>query len=574
MIKTRHTKTDSALPLLSDREPKETLKFVPLGGLEEIGRNMMFFEYRDEIVIIDAGLQFPEETTPGIDYIIPNVSYLETKKHNVRALILTHGHYDHIGAVPYVLQKLGNPPIFATGITKEIVLKRQEDFPNYPKAKIEVVKDGDEIKLGEYFTAAFFDVDHTIPDTSGVILRTPVGNIAHFPDFKFDYDHEGKIRGLDRFIKVGKEGIHTLIIDSTNAEQEGISISERLVEKNLEELFKNAAGRVVVGTFGSLITRLGEIIKIGSRLHRKVFVSGYSMKTNLQIAQNLGHLKFEKGTILPIEEIGKYKDEKVLVLCTGAQGEPNASLMKMVTGEHRFLKVKKGDTIIFSSSIVPGNERGVQVLKDDFTRQGARVYQSKYIDIHSSGHAPKEELKEVMRIVKPKFLIPVHGYYFMRSANKENAEAAGIPAENVLLMDNGQVAEATKTTFKITSRTVDAYYVMVDGLGVGDVEKVVLRDRMVLAQEGMLVIIATLDKATGRVLKNPDIISRGFIYLKENQEMLNEIRSRIRGIFTRIPQHQEVEPDYLKTLIRDQIGQFLYNKTHRRPMILPVVIEI
>lgn len=552
----------------------ETLKFVPLGGLEEIGRNMMFFEYRNEIVVIDAGLQFPEETTPGIDYIIPNVSYLESKKQNVCALILTHGHYDHIGAVPYVLQKIGNPPIYSAAISKEIVLKRQSDFPNAAKPKIEVIKDGDEIKLGQYFTAGFFNVEHTIPDTIGVILKTPVGNMVHFPDFKFDYDHDGKPRGLDRFAEVGKIGVHTLFIDSTNAEEEGYSISERLVEKNLEELIKNAEGRVVIGTFGSLITRLGEIIKIGARLHRKVFVSGYSMKTNLQIAQNLGYLKFEKGTILPLEEIHKYKDEKVLVLCTGAQGESNASLMRMVTGEHQHLKVRPGDTIIFSSSIIPGNERGIQVLKDDFTRQGARVYQSKFVDIHSSGHAPKEELKTVMRIIKPKFIVPVHGYYFMRAANRENAAAVGVPSENVLLMDNGQIAEATKTSFTVTNRTVDAYYVMVDGLGVGDVEKVVLRDRMVLAQEGMLVIIITLDKESGRLLKNPDIISRGFIYLKENQEILGEVRHRIRAILGRIPQKQEIETDYLKTLVRDQIGQFIYNQTHRRPMILPVIIEV
>lgn len=552
---------------------KELLKFVPLGGLEEVGRNCMFFEYKDEIVIVDAGLQFPEETTPGIDYIIPNVSYLQTKREHVKGLILTHGHYDHIGALPYILEKIGNPPIYAAAITAELVKKRQDDFTNAPKPKLEIVKSGDTVKLGRYFEVTFFEVAHTIPDDIGIFVRTPVGNIVHFPDFKFDYDKEGKPIGLDAYSEIGKLGIHTLLMDSTNADQEGFSVSERVVEKNIEELIKKANGRVIIATFASLISRLGEIIKIGNRLHRRVFVSGYSMKANLQIAQNLGYLKFEKGTILPIEEIHKYKDDKILVLCTGAQGEPNAQLMKIVNGEHKYLHIKPGDTMIFSSSIIPGNERGVQVLKDDFARKGAKVYQSKHMDIHSSGHAPKEELKEVVRRVKPKFMVPVHGYFFMRAANKENAIEAGVKPENVMLMDNGQIAEITKDGFRVTDKTVDAHYVMVDGLGVGDVEQVVLRDRLLLAKEGMVVIITTIDRQNGRILKNPDIISRGFIYLKEHKEILDEIRRRIRTIVGRIPR-QEAESDYMKTLIRDQIGQYLYNRTHRRPMILPVLIEV
>jgi len=324
-----------------ENSSEEKLKFVPLGGLEEVGRNMFFFEYKDEIVIIDAGLQFPEETTPGIDYIIPNVTYLASKKEKIKALIITHGHYDHIGAIPYVIGKLGNPPIYAAAITAEIIKKRQEDFPNVPKLRIEVVKHGDKIKLGNHLDVEFFDLDHTIPDTLGVILKTPVGNMVHFVDFKFDYDNDGNPIGLDDYERIGKMGVHTLFMDSTNAEREGISISERLVEKNLEELFKKSQGRIIVGTFGSLITRLGEIIKIASRMGKKVFISGYSMKTNLQIAQNLGYLKFEKNTIVPIEELHKYKDDKIMILCTGAQGEPNASLMRIANGEHKFIKTRR-----------------------------------------------------------------------------------------------------------------------------------------------------------------------------------------------------------------------------------------
>jgi ribonuclease J len=550
------------------------LRFVPLGGLEEVGRNCMFFEYKNEIIIVDAGLQFPEEETPGIDYIIPNIAYLEKKKANIQGIILTHGHYDHIGALPHLSEKLGNPPVYATSITKAIVEKRQEDFPNSPKLNIQVVKGGDEIKLSNYFTAVFFGVPHTIPETTGILLKTPAGNIVHFADFRVDYNDAGEPQGLDEFEKIGKMGVHTFMVDSTNAEKPGHSVSEKTVERNLEDIFKAAKGRIVVATFASLLTRIAEIIKIAERLGKKVAFSGYSMKTNVQIAQTLGFIKAKEGTIISLDEINKLRDDKVMILSTGAQGESNASLMKIITGEHRQLKIKPGDTFVLSSSVIPGNERSVQTVKDNLARQGAIVYHSSLVDIHASGHAPKEDVKLVIKLINPKYLVPVHGYYFMRAANGISAQEVGIPKENVMLMDNGQVAEITKESFKITKETVPAFYVMVDGLGVGDVEEVVLRDRRALAQEGMLVIIMTLDHDKGRLLKNPDIISRGFIYLKENQDLLDEIRKRIRSLMARMPSYEKPEPDYLKTLIRDQVGQFLYNKTRRRPMILPVIIEI
>lgn len=550
------------------------LRFVPLGGLEEIGRNCTFLEYKNEIVIIDVGLQFPEEETPGIDYIIPNVQYLERKKANIQAIILTHGHYDHIGALPHLLQQLGNPPIYATSITKAIVEKRQDDFPNAPKMNVITVKNGSDIKISNHFSALFFGVPHTIPETTGVLMRTPIGNVVHFADFRVDYNDDGEPQGLEEFERIGKMGVHTFMVDSTNAEKPGHSVSEKTVERNLEEIFRVAEGRIIVATFASLLTRIAEIIKISEKLGRKVALSGYSMKTNVQIAQTLGFIKAKEGTIIPIEEVNKVKDNKILILSTGAQGESNASLMKIITGEHRHLKIKIGDTFVLSSSVIPGNERSVQSVKDNLARQGAIVFHSSLVDIHSSGHAPKEDLKLVMKLIKPKFLVPIHGYYFMRAANSITAREAGIPKENVFLMDNGQVAELTKDNFVVTKETVPAFYIMVDGLGVGDVEEVVLRDRRALAAEGMLVIILTIDRDKGRPLKNPDIISRGFIYLKENQEMLDEIRKRIRGLMQRLPSYRDVEADYLKTLIRDQIGQYLYTKTKRRPMILPVIIEI
>ncbi len=556
------------------RTEDDKLRFVPLGGLEEVGRNMMFFEYKDEIVIIDMGLQFPEEETPGIDYIIPNITYLKSKKEKIKGVILTHAHLDHVGAVPYIIEDLGNPVIYTTAMTKGIIEKRQEEFPNAPRLKVEVVKNLDKVKMSKYFEAEFFGVSHTVPDTTGVVLKTPVGNIVHFADFRIEYDEHDRPAGLEEFERIGKMGIHALLIDSTNAEEPGRSLSEKVVERNLETIFRKCGGRIIIGIFASLVTRIAEIFKIAEKLDRKIAVSGRSMKDNIQIAQNLGYIRPKKDMVLPLEEIGKYRDDKVMILSTGAQGEPNASLMKIVNGEHKQLRIKPSDTVIFSSSIIPGNERSVQVLKDNLTRQGAFIYHSKMVDIHASGHAPQDDLKLVMKLIKPKFLIPIHGYYFMRATNSRLGLEVGIKKENAVLMDNGQIAEITADKIEIAKETLPAFYVMVDGLGVGDVGEVVLRDRRVLAQEGMVVIIVTLDRHNGRLLKNPDIISRGFIYLKENLELLEDIRRRIRGILGRIPNQQTIDGDYLKLLIRDQVGQFVFSKTKRRPMILPVVIEV
>lgn len=553
----------------------DVVRFVGLGGFEEIGRNMMFFEYKDEIVVVDVGLQFPEEETPGIDYIIPNVSYLEKKKKNIRAIIITHAHYDHIGALPYVLGKLGNPPIYATELTKQIVMRRQEDFPNAPKPIFETVKSGEKRKLSDNFSAEFFGIAHNIPEGVGVVLHTPVGKIVHPGEFKFDYDEDGAPRDLDLWKRIGEQKIHTLLLDSTGAETPGWSVSERVVEKELRKIFEAASGRIIVATFASLLDRITEIIKMAEKLKKRVAVGGFSMKTNIRIAQNLGLMKLKKGTLISLEEIGKYKDENLLLIVTGAQGEPNASLMRISTGEHRQIRLKPTDTIVLSSSIVPGNERSVQTLKDNLARQGPTIYHYKMLDIHSSGHAPQEELKTVMKLVNPRCFIPIHGYYFMRLRNAKLAqETLGLKPENTVITDNGLVVEIRKNSVQVSNEQVPANYVMVDGLGVGDVGEVVLRDRLALAQEGMVVIIATLDRRSGRLLKNPDIISRGFIYLRENKEIVEDTRTRIRNLISRIPKHQNIDADYLKSLLRDQIGQFLYNKTKRRPLILPVVIEI
>ena len=576
-IDASHTKPMEQMAPKAPVYEKDTVRFIPLGGLEEIGRNCSFFEYKNEIVVVDVGIQFPEEETPGVDYIIPNVTYLEQRKKNIAGIIFTHGHYDHIHALPYIIEKLGNPTIYTAALTKAIIERRFAEFPNLPKLKFQVVKNGDKVRVSENFHAEFFDIAHTIPDGLGFILNTPAGNMVHFGDFRLETTKDGKpaAEGLEVFERLAKMDIHTAFLDSTNSIREGHGMSEKVVEESLEKLFTNAKGRIIVATFASLLTRLGEIIKIAEKIGRKVALNGRSMKDNLQIAQNLGYIKPKKGTIIPIEEISGYKDDKIMILTTGSQGEPNAGLMRIVNGEHRQVTLKQTDMVIFSSSVVPGNERSVQALQDNISRQVDELYNSKLLDIHSSGHCHAEDLKLVMKLVKPRYVVPVHAYYFMRKITSKLAQEVGVPKENVKMVDNGQVCLLTKDGFEISKEEVPTFYVMVDGLGVGDVEEVVLRDRRTLAAEGMIVIILTLDRTNGRVLKNPDIISRGFIYLKEHQELLDEIRRKIRGLVGRVPTDKSgMETDYLKTLVRDQIGNLLYNKTKRRPMILPVIIEI
>jgi len=551
------------------------IRIIPLGGVEEIGRNMTIIECGNDIVVIDAGLEFPVEETPGIDYIIPNTKYLESRKHKIRALIISHGHLDHTGAIPYIMDMIGNPTIYTTKLTKAMILRKQEEFPHAAKLRIEEVRSGDKIKLGA-LAARFFDITHTIPDAIGIIIETHIGNIIYPGDFKIETDAKGNPLQIDSYVKIGKENNLALLLESTNAEVPGFSIPEKTVQRNLEKIISEAKGRVITGTFSSLLERIIELIKIAEKYDRKVVIDGFSMKTNVEIAKELGYFKPKENAIISVERINDYPPEKILAICTGAQGEENAALMRIANRRHKHIKIQKEDTIVLSSSIIPGNERSIQNLKDNLARQGAKIIHYKVADVHASGHAYQEELKMMIKMINPKFLIPIHGYYFMLKNNADLAESIGMRAENIVPpLRNGSIIEVAKNKIRTLKESAPANYVMVDGLGVNDVKEVVLRDRQMLAQDGIFVIITVIDSQTGKVKNSPDIISRGFIYLRESQELLKQTRQLIKKtVEDATGKMHPINVTYVKDLLKERVGKFLFQKTKRRPMVLPVLLEV
>lgn len=553
------------------------LRIIHLGGLGEIGKNMCLFEMNGRILILDVGLMFPEENMPGIDCVVPNTEYLKGKEHLIDGILFTHGHFDHLGGVPYVLKNFykASIPIYAGGLTRAIILKRQEEFRDQPKLHIETIKDGMRIKLGP-FDVEFFHQAHTIPDNFGLIIRTPNGNIVHTSDFKFDatpmYDKPTDFEKLKRF---AQEKTWILMCDSTGAEDEGHSLSEKTIMENLDQVIGQAKGRVIASSFGSLINRIQQIISISEKYGRYVAVDGATIKSNLEICRNLGLMKTQKGTIISPKQIENYPDNKVTLICTGAQGEQQAVLMRIASGEYPSLKLKKNDTVIFSSSVVPGNERSVQNVKDEFYRQGANVFHYKMMDIHASGHARREELKQMIEIFKPQMFFPVHGQFSMLVNNSLLAQQVGVHEDNVVIAENGKIVTFTKDAFRIEQKEVPSNYVMVDGLGVGDIGEVVLRDRQTLSEDGIFVVISIIDSRTGKMVNSPDIISRGFIYLRESKDLLSEARKKVSHIISRSTQGGGmVNWNHIKNDIRDEIGEFLFRKTQRRPMVLPVIIEV
>jgi len=556
---------------------QQNLRIIPLGGLGEVGRNMMLLEYQGKILIIDVGFRMPGEDMPGIDFIVPNIGYLKGKQKNILGVVFTHGHYDHIGAIPYLIDKIWHPnlQIFASPLTRGIISRRQDDFPNLPQLDITEVKDGSRIDLG-IFQIEFFRQNHNIPDNLGLFIRTPIGNILHTSDFKFDSNPVNDLpTDFQKLREIGKRKILLMMSDSTGAEEEGHSLSEKTIERNLEEIFQKSHGRIIAATFASLINRIQQIISLSEKYGRRVALEGYSMKTNVEICKVLGYIKSKKGTIISSKESGNFPDSRVTILCTGAQGESEAALMRIAQRDHRFLRLKKGDSVILSSSIIPGNERTVQMLKDGILRQGAKVFHYKMMDIHAGGHAQQEELKEMIEIMKPRFLIPIHGQYSMLVAHSDIARESGMQEKNVIVAENGQIVNLSQNGIFVEKKEVPSNYVMVDGLGIGDVGEIVLRDRQMLAEDGMFVIVMVVDKQTGKVRGSPDIISRGFVYLRESKDLLRETRNKVIEIVNKAAgANGAVNWTYIKDEIRNKIGQFFYTRTQRRPMILPVVIEV
>ncbi len=555
------------------------IRIIPLGGVEEIGKNMTVIEFGNDIIIVDAGLKFADEDTPGIDYLIPDTTYLEENKEKIRGVVITHGHLDHIGGLPYILPRIGNPPVYTRNLTGIMLQKRQEEFPHLPKLQLNIVENEDKVRLGE-LTLRFFNVTHTIPDAMGIIVETPYGLIVNPGDFKLEHENGVPTDREEKSYEIfDKEQVLLLMTDSTNVENPGFSISEKEVHKNLEEIIKQVQGRLFIGLFASQLERIIKVIEIAERYGRKVVVEGRSMKTNIEVAILAGLLKTKKDTIVASSEASDYPDNKLLVLATGAQGEEFAAMMRMATKTHKFLRFTKGDTVILSSSIIPGNDKMVEKLKDNIARQGAKIihYRSSEVYIHSSGHGNREEISWLHKRLKPRFLIPVHGNHHRLRIHADLAIENGIPEKNIIVPDNSMIVEITDKGQKIAARkeTASNKLIMVDNLGSDSVKEVVIRDRQMLSQDGIFVIITLIDVKTGKVRKSPDIISRGFIYLKESQDLLRQVRIITkRKIEEATTQMHPINFDYVKNIIREEVGKYLFQKTHNRPIILPVLIEV
>ncbi len=571
----RSPREENAPPRAVD---KKTLRIIGIGGLEEVGRNMASIEYGDDILIIDMGLQFPEEDMPGIDYIIPNIEYFKGKERNIVGVIITHAHMDHIGAISHLIPRLGNPPLYGTDLTLAIIKKRQEEYKEtHVKLEMHQITNDTKLTMG-IFQIEFFGVSHNIPGSLGVIVHTPEGPVIHTGDFKID-DRSGiaGVTELHKLEAVSRQNPLLLMSDSTNAREPGKQHSEIEIITELEEIIKNAKGRLIFGTFASLLGRLNEIIQLAVKYGRRVIVEGRSMKINIEIARELGYITVPKGTIVPVEEMKQYRNHEVLVIATGAQGEDRAVLMRIANNEHRFIEIEPGDTFVFSSSVIPGNERTVQRLTDKLYREGVEVINYRMMDIHAGGHAKQEDLKRVIEIVKPRFFMPIEGNHSFLRIHAKLAKQAGLKDERIFVADNGQVVECKEGVCALTKEKVPANYVFVDGLGVGDIGDVVLRDRQMMARDGMFVVIATFDNRSRRVLGNPDLISRGFIYMRESKELLMEVRKLVKKVVEQSAGNHapgEINWAYIKDNIKEEVGEFLYHKTHRHPMVLPVVIEV
>ncbi|MEX1113392.1 MAG: ribonuclease J, partial [Patescibacteria group bacterium] len=550
------------------------LRIIPMGGLGEIGLNCMALEYGNDIIIIDVGLMFPDQTMPGVDLVIPDVSYLEARKDRIRGIFITHAHLDHIGGAPYLVPKLGFPPVYATRLADGFIKAQLEEHKLDRRVQVNTFKFDDKIKAG-VFTVEAFHINHNIPEGVGFAITTPLGVVTHSGDFKFDKTPIADTPAeFDKIKRIGEHGVLLAMNDSTNVEKPGRTVSEIEIEKNLIEQISKAKGRVIMSTFASLVSRLQEAIDAAEKNGRKVCIVGRSMLKNVEICQRLGYIKIPKGILVDVRKLKGIPDRELLVICTGSQATEFSALLRMSTGEHAQIQIKQGDTVILSSSPVPGNERAVESMMDDLFRLGADVIYNKMYDIHTSGHAQQDELREMIQMLRPKHFMPIHGEYRKRVLHGRIANEEGIPPANVHILDNGRVLEVKgPDRVELTKERAGGGLVLVDGLGVGDIGQVVLRDRQHMAEDGMLVAIITVDRRSGQLIGSPDIISRGFVYLKESGKLMGQVRGEIKRMF-KGAEKRPSEWSATKNKVRDDLGDFLYAETERRPMVIPVIIEV
>jgi len=557
---------------------KGVLRVWPLGGNDEVGRNSTVFEYGDDIIILDMGYMFPEEDMPGVDYIIPNIESLKGKEKNIRAIVLSHGHMDHIGALPYVMPKLGNPTLVGSDMTLALVKKRHDEFPNNPPLRtITIKKEGEDISLGA-FKINFFTVAHSVREAFGVVIQTSDINFIHMGDWRYDLEPVGGDPSDFSHLKKWntKKKPSVLAFESLGATRDGYQVSESRAYEATGEAIKNAPGRIIFGTFSSMLERVGQIIELAEKYGRKIAVDGYSMKTSIEIGKQFGYIKAKSPAFIDIKQVSNYPPNKICIVATGSQADERSVLMRIANHEHRYIEIEPEDTVVFSSSVIPGNERVVQRLKDVLYRQGANVIHKEIVDaIHGGGHAKRDDIRLLLKQVSPKYVMPVFANYYILKECEKLVVSEGWRPEDVFVIDNGRVVEFDSKGLKVTKEKMNTDYVIVDGLGVGDVSHVVIKDRQMLSADGMVVVIATVRAKTGKLVQNPDIISRGFVHLKENREMVEALRHKARKVVMDNYDPRTPAQDYfIKNQLRTEIGKFILQKTQRRPMILPVVIEV
>ncbi|SHI66783.1 ribonuclease J [Clostridium amylolyticum] len=554
------------------KREKEKIKIIPLGGINEIGKNLTAFEYKEDIIVIDCGLKFPDEDMFGIDIVIPDISYLIKNKDKVKGIFLTHAHEDHIGALPYVLKQL-NVPVYGTKLTLGIVETKLKEHGLLSSVELIRINPKDIIKL-DSMSVEFIKTNHSIADSVAIAIHTPIGVVIHTGDFKVDYTPiDGEIIDLARFAELGKKGVLMLLADSTNVERPGYTMSESTVGKTFENIFSTAKGRILVATFASNIHRLQQIITAAAKHNRKVAVSGRSMENIVTVALELGYLEFEKETLISVDAINKYPPENVVIITTGSQGEPMSALSRISNNDHKKISIIPGDLVIISASPIPGNEKLISKVINQLFKKGAEVIYESLADVHVSGHACQEELKLMHALVKPKYFMPVHGEYRHLKQHAELAIKMGLPQNNVIIVDNGDIIEVSKDTLR-KNGSVTSGNVFVDGLGVGDVGNIVLRDRKHLSQDGILTVVVTIEKESSSVIAGPDLISRGFVYVRESEDLMEQAKEIVKQVLKECEDKGITDWATLKSKIKDGLRVYLYEKTKRKPMILPIIMEI